>query len=153
MVSWCLVYLFIYFRNETSLRWPRLDEDPFPLFGLPFCPINSALCLTDSFQFHDTPFINYLLITVLSVCIIRLHFRRLSIVLICLYGEGYFLLSLLLASVVLILRSLIHKDLLFFFFYRMIDAALFSFINKQTSVIPVPFFFKTLASLLKIRYP
>ena len=53
-----LVFLevFINFGYYPSVRC-RVHEDPFPISGLPFYPIDSVLCLTEVLQFHEVPFI------------------------------------------------------------------------------------------------
>jgi hypothetical protein len=35
-----------------------IGEDLFPICWLPFCLIDSVLCLTESLQFYEDPFVN-----------------------------------------------------------------------------------------------
>ena len=36
----------------------KVGEHPFPICSLPFCPIDSVLCLTETLQLHEVPFIS-----------------------------------------------------------------------------------------------
>jgi hypothetical protein len=53
-----LLEFFVYIGNKPSLRC-RIGKDLFPICVLLFCPIDSALDLTEAFQSYEAPFVNF----------------------------------------------------------------------------------------------
>jgi hypothetical protein len=96
----------MYGGYSLSIR-SRCGEYFFPFCRLLFCPIDSVLCLTEAFQFHEVP-----LIVGLSACTTSVLFGKLSPVPM---HSRMSPLSLLSGSVNLnfMLRSLVHLDLSF----------------------------------------
>ena len=101
---WIICFLminFLYFGDQSSV-WCGVSEDVFPFCRLPFCLIDSVLCLTETFQFHEVPFI-----VDCSVCDnvfspVLMHSRLLPT-----------FSSIRFSILGLFLRSLIHLDLYF----------------------------------------
>lgn len=54
----CLVDISTPFIVKIPVRW-RVDEDLFLFYRLLFCLIGGIHCLTETFQFHGVPFINF----------------------------------------------------------------------------------------------
>jgi hypothetical protein len=52
-----LLEFFAYIGHEASIRL-RIIKDLFPICWLPFCLIDSVLCLTEALQFSEVPFVH-----------------------------------------------------------------------------------------------
>ena len=46
----------LYILDISPLSDKELAKNILLFYRLPFCSINSALCLTEAFQFHEVPF-------------------------------------------------------------------------------------------------
>jgi hypothetical protein len=52
-----LFEFFVYIGYQPAIGL-RISKDLFPICWLPFCLIDSVLCLTEAFQFYEIPFVN-----------------------------------------------------------------------------------------------